>query len=350
MPDVTATTAEIKEVLKDWPKIVSRYGTPDRRKAVTQILTTFLPFIGLWILMYFSLRWSYWITIGLAVINAFFMVRIFIIQHDCGHQSFMKWRKVNNAIGLVCSIFSSIPYKYWSRSHNFHHAHTGQLEEAVRDIGDIRTMTVQEFKSLSFWQRLKYRIFRHPLILFIIGPVYYLAINVRFPIINMKGWRKVKWAQFYNNVYMILVYALIAFAIGWKQFFLVQIPIFVIFAIIAVWFFYVQHQHEQTYKQWKDSWEYLLSAVKGSTYYKLPRVFQWLTGNIGLHHIHHLNPKIPNYHLEKCAKENPILNKYVTKVSFGKSLTYIFNHLWDEENQRMISFWKFYELERAGML
>ncbi len=342
------TNEEIKEALKDWPKIVARYGIPNAIKASVQMLNTFLPFIGLWVLMYFSLSWSYWITLGLAVINAFFLVRIFIIQHDCGHQSFTRNRKLNNVIGIFCSFFSSIPFKYWSRSHNYHHAHTGQLE--VRDIGDINTLTVNEYRDLSPSKRLQYRVFRHPLILFVVGPIYYLLVNVRFPIIQIRGWSKVKWAQFFNNVYMILIYTLIAAAVGWKKFFLVQIPILVLFAIIAVWFFYVQHQHEHTYKQWKNNWEYLLSAVKGSTYYKLPRLFQWLTGNIGLHHIHHLNSKIPNYHLEWCAKENPILSRYVTIVSFWDSLSYMFNHLWDEKNQRMISFWKFKRLERAGLI
>jgi acyl-lipid omega-6 desaturase (Delta-12 desaturase) len=339
---------QIRETLKDWPKIVAKYQIPDRRKAYTQILTTFLPFIGLWILMYFSLSWSYWITLGLAIVNAFFMVRIFIIQHDCGHQSFLKKRKVNDAIGLVCSFFSSIPYEYWSRSHSFHHAHCGQLE--VRDIGDINTLTVKEYKEMGFFRRLGYRVFRNPLVLFLFGPIYYLAVNVRFPLISLKGWKKMKWSQFYNNVYLVLIYTLVAFIVGWKQFFLVHVPIVVIFAIIAIWFFYVQHQHEHTYKQWKENWEYLFSSIKGSTYYKLPKVFQWLTGNIGLHHIHHLSSKIPNYHLTRVQEENPILTQYVTTVGFWESLSFMFHHLWDEENQRMISFGKFYQMERAGLI
>ncbi|NND04747.1 MAG: fatty acid desaturase [Saprospiraceae bacterium] len=337
---------EIKEALKDWQKIVSQYGRPDKKKAIVQIFNTFLPFVGLWVLMYVSLSWSYWITLGLAVVNAFFLVRIFIIQHDCGHQSFLKKRKLNDAIGLVCSFFSAIPYKYWSRSHNFHHAHNGQLE--VRDIGDIHMLTVNEYRDLPYMKRLAYKLFRNPVVLFVLGPIYYILINVRFPLIDLKGWKNVKKAQFFNNVYLILVYALVAFIVGWKQFFLVHIPIVVLFAIIAVWFFYVQHQHEETYKQWKDNWEYLLSAVKGSTYYKLPKMVQWLTGNIGLHHIHHLNPKIPNYHLTKCAIEHPVLTKYVTTVGFWESLKCMFNHLWDEDNQRMISFWEFRKMERAA--
>ncbi len=348
MTEIEKENQEIKDALKDWPKIVSKYGRPDKKKAVIQLANTFLPFIALWILMYFSLNWSYWITLGLALINAFFMVRIFIIQHDCGHQSFLKRRNVNNAIGLFCSFFSAIPYKYWSRSHDYHHGHNGQLE--VRDIGDIHTLTVNEYKEKSFFQRLAYRIFRNPVVLFILGPIYYILINVRFPLIKLKGWKTVKRAQFYNNVYLILIYTIIAAAVGWKKFFMVQIPIIVLFAIIAVWFFYVQHQHEDTYKQWKSNWEYLLSAVKGSTYYKLPKMFQWLTGNIGLHHIHHLNAKIPNYHLTKCAEENPVLTKYVTTIGFWESLRCMFNHLWDEENQCMISFWRFHRMERAGAI
>ncbi|MCB0618434.1 MAG: fatty acid desaturase [Saprospiraceae bacterium] len=339
---------QIKRDLQHWLKIVTKYQQPSRRKAVIQILNSFLPFLGLWILMYFSLEWSYWITLGLAVINAFFLVRIFIIQHDCGHNSFFKWKKLNDVVGLACSFFSSIPYKYWARSHSFHHAHNGQLE--VRDIGDIHTLTVEEYRALPRLKRLGYRLFRNPLVMFVFGPIYYLLVPLRLPMITLDGWRTVKWAQLYNNVYLLLAYAILIFAIGWKKFFLVHVPIVVIFGIIAIWFFYVQHQHEQTYKQWKDNWDYLLSSIRGSTYFKLPRLFQWLTGNIGFHHIHHLNSKIPNYHLEWCARENPIFQKHVTTITFWQSLRCMFHHLWDEESQRMISFWTFYRMERQRVL
>ncbi|MEZ4949737.1 MAG: fatty acid desaturase [Saprospiraceae bacterium] len=327
---------EIKKFLKNWNDIIAEYSIPDVKKATIQILNSFLPFIGLWILMYYSLEWSYWITLGLAVINAFFLVRIFIIQHDCGHQSFLKSRNVNNTIGFIASFFSTIPYKYWARSHNYHHAHCGQLE--VRDIGDIEVLTVEEFNALSKAKQIQYRVFRSPLVMFILGPIYYLGFTLRLPLIKLKGWKKTYRSQFFSNIYMLLVYALLAAIVGWQEFFLVQIPIIVLFGIIAVWFFYVQHQHEDTYKQWKENWEYLLAAIKGSTHYKLPKVIQWLTGNIGFHHIHHLGPKIPNYHLEKCYKENPVLNKYVTSVTFGESLKCMFNKLWDEQQQKMITF------------
>ena len=336
---------EIKKALSNWPKIVSKYQKTSITKAISQILSSFLPFLGLWVLMYYSLEWSYWITLGLAVINAFFLVRIFIIQHDCGHYSFFKKREVNNVVGYICSFFSSIPYDYWAKSHGFHHGHCGQLEH--REIGDIHTMTVKEYRESSTWQRIGYRIFRHPIVMFGFGPLYYLLIPLRLPMVPLKGWKKAKRSQLINNVAMFLVYVGFALLIGWDKFLLVQVPITVFFGSIAVWFFYVQHQHEETYKQWKDQWEYLLAAIKGSTYYKLPRVINWMTGNIGFHHIHHLNPKIPNYNLEKCAKENPILDKYVTKLTLWQSFKCMFNHLWDEENERMISFWAFHRLEKA---
>ncbi len=336
---------EIKKALQDWGDKVKKYQRPNIKKAFGQMLTSFLPFLGLWVLMYFSLEWSYWITLGLAALNAFFLVRIFIIQHDCGHQSFFKSRKWNNAVGFVCSFFSFIPYKYWAKSHNFHHAHSGQLE--YRGIGDISTLTVKEFRELSKFGRFKYRLYRNPFSLFLIGPLYYMFVSQRLPIAGMQmGWKKVQWSQFFSNIYLILVFSLLIITLGWKKFFLVHVPIIVLFGIIAIWFFYVQHQHKETYKQWKENWEYLLAAIKGSSYYKLPKVFQWLSGNIGFHHIHHLSSFIPNYNLEKCNKENPIFEKYVTVLTFRESLKCMFNKLWDEEKERMISFREFYRLEK----
>ena len=336
---------EIKEALKDWPQMLQKYAQADTRKAVIQILNSFLPFIGLWILMYFSLDWSIWITFALAIVNAFFLVRIFIIQHDCGHNSFLKNRKINNIIGWVCSLFSSIPYVYWARTHSFHHGHCGQLE--VSDIGDIQTMTVKEFRKLGPWQRFNYRLFRMPVVLFVLGPIYYMLIPNRLPLNNIKGWAKARTSQIMNNVLLLVLYLSLGYLLGWAKFFIIQLSIIFIFAIIAVWFFYVQHQHEHNYKGWKNNWEYLLAAIKGSTYYKLPRIFQWLSGNIGFHHIHHLNSRIPNYNLEKAFHDNPILSKHVTTITFLESLKCMFHKLWDEDSQRMITFREFYRMERA---
>ena len=335
---------EIAESLKHWKEIVKKYQEPDNKKAVIQLLTSFLPYLGLWVLMYFSLQWSIFITIGLGIINAFFLVRIFIIQHDCGHQSFMKSKKLNNFVGYVCSIFSGLPYKYWARVHNFHHAHSGVLETI--DIGDIPTLTVNEFRKLSKWGKLKYKTWRNPFVTFVIAPTYYIGLSNRLPIFKFNNWRKEIWNQFKNNILIVGVYVLLAYLIGWKQFLFVQLFLVFVFGIIAFWFFYIQHQHEHSYKQWKDNWNYVVSAIRGSSYYKLPKVFQWMTGNIGIHHIHHLSSLIPNYNLEKCMRENSILNKHVTVVTFWESLKLMSNKLWDEEKQKMISFKEYYQMER----
>ncbi len=335
---------EIKDSLQNWQQLIKDYQKPCSKKAILQIVNTFLPFLGLWVLMYLSLNWSIWITIGLGIINSFFLARIFIIQHDCGHQSFLKSKKLNNLIGVISSFFTSIPYKYWAKVHAFHHGHTGQLEH--RDIGDINFSTVAEYRNKSKWGKLKYRIFRNPIVLFVLAPVIYVMVTNRLPMYNFKGLKKVKKSQLINNILILGVYTLLAFLLGWKEFLFVQLFIIVGFSIIAFWFFYVQHQHEEAYKQWRDNWNFLVAAIKGSTYYKLPRVFNWLTGNIGLHHIHHLSPRIPNYNLPRCARENPIFQKYVTTINFRESLKCMFHKLWDEETERMITFKEYYQKER----
>ena len=332
-------TEEIKIALKNWQELVKDYQVPDNKKALLQIMSSFLPYVAIWVLMYISLDYSYWLTLLLAIANAFFTVRIFIIQHDCGHQSYLKSRKTNNVIGTICSMFSMIPYQYWARSHNFHHAHNGQFEN--RDIGDITTLTVNEYKEKTSWGKFQYRLYRSPLVMFFIGPVYYLLVHNRLPLIQFKDWKKERQALLINNVLLIGLYTSLCFLFGWKTFVLIQLPIIVFFAVIAVWFFYVQHQHNPNYKQWKENWEYLLSAIRGSSYYRLPKIFHWLTGNIGYHHIHHLSSLIPSYNLPKCNKENPIFEKYAYVMSFTDSLKCIFHKLWDEETQRMISFREF---------
>lgn len=339
---------EIRDTLQNWKEIISKYQQPDTKKAIIQISNSFGPFFLLWILMYFSLSWSYWITIGLAFVNAFFLVRIFIIQHDCGHQSFFKSKKWNNSIGFICSFFSSIPYKYWAKVHNHHHGHNGILETKHRDIGDIKFLTVDEYRQLPTWRKLAYRIFRMPVFLFGFVPFIYLTISNRYAFINMKSWKKIKWSQFINNLSLAAIYISLCLLLGWKQFLMIQLPIIFIFSIIAFWFFYVQHQHEETYKQWQENWDFLIASLRGATYYKLPKLFQWLTGNIGFHHIHHLSSLIPNYQLEKCFKENPILNKYVTTITFSESLSCIHNKLWDQKEQRMITFKEYRRYYKAS--
>lgn len=324
-------------LLKQLPSIVKSYQLPDTRKAVIQILNSFLPFVAIWVAMYFLLDVSFWLVLPLAALNAFFLVRIFIIQHDCGHQSFTNSRKANDLIGEVCSMISFMPYRYWAKSHNFHHGHNGILWEH-RDIGDINLLTVNEFKALPRWKKLHYAIFRSFPVLFIIGPAWYLLIQNRLPLIRLKGWEHAHKALLKHNLLLVAVHVGLYFLLGYEAFVMVHLPILLFFAIIAIWFFYVQHQHETAYKEWKDKWDYIRAAVQGSTYYKLPRMFHWLTGNIGYHHIHHLNPLVPNYELARCHNENPILDQVANKITFIESLRCMFNKLWDEEQERMITF------------
>jgi len=307
---------KILESLKNWKEIVSSYKVPDNRQAVIQILNTFIPFIALWTLMYLSLSWSIWLMVGIGLVNAFFLVRIFIIQHDCGHQSFSSSKKANNIIGNICSCFSSIPYKYWSKIHNFHHGHNGQIEHW--EIGDVPTLTVNEYQAKSWLGKLAYRIWRMPFVTFVIAPIYKNLIK--------------------DNILIVSVYVILSLVFGWKKFLIVQLFLVLAFGIVSFWFFYVQHQHERSYKQFRHNWNFILAAIKGSSYYKLPRVFQWLTGNIGIHHIHHLSSLIPNYNLAKCLKEQPILTKYVTTISFWESLKMVKHKLWDEDEGKMVSF------------
>lgn len=327
-------------VLKQLPAIVKAYQLPNTRKAIWQMITSFGPFVAIWVAMYLMVALfnvPFWYVLPLAILNGFFLVRIFIIQHDCGHQSFTTSRKANDVIGQICSFVSFIPYRYWAKSHNFHHGHNGVLWEH-RDIGDIDLLTVNEFKALPRWQKIRYALFRSAPVLFVLGPIWYIFVNNRLPRIRMKGWEHARRALIVNNLLLVLIYAALVWLLGFEALLLVHLPIIAAFGVIAIWFFYVQHQHETAYKQWKDRWDYIRAAVQGSTYYKLPRLFHWLTGNIGYHHIHHLNPLVPNYELARCHKENPILDKVANSITFVESLKCVFNKLWDEDQQRMISF------------
>lgn len=341
-------TAEKIVLSKEKVLSLKKYTQEHKAKATIQILNSFLPFIGIWVLMYLSLDYSYWITLGLGVVNAFFLVRIFIIQHDCGHQSFVKNRKAQKVIGHICSYLSAIPFSYWAKSHAIHHKLNGQLE--LRDIGDVNTYTVAEYKAFSKGKRFGYRVYRSPLVMFLIGPVYYIFIHNRLAKIQMPAFQKLKGSVVASNLVMLGIFTILGFTLGWKEFLLVHFTTLTLFAIIAIWFFYVQHQHEHGYKQWKKNWDYITSALKGSTYYKVPKLFNWLTGNIGIHHVHHLNPAIPNYNLQQCIKENPWLNQFPTVIGFRDSLKLMSNKLWDETQQKMISFREFYKMEEMGLV
>jgi omega-6 fatty acid desaturase (delta-12 desaturase) len=285
--------------------------------------------------MVLSLNYSYWLTLALAIPTAGFLARIFIIQHDCGHGSFFKSRKANDYLGSFCGVLTFTPYYYWRKSHAIHHATASNLAE--RGIGDIYTMTVREYLQQSKWGRLKYRLYRHPLFLFVIVPTFLFVVLYRFPHPDSKSWKRERASVWWTNVMLAALAVGLGLTIGFKALLLVHLPIMVLAATVGTWLFFVQHQFEDTYWAKEDEWDYTLAALKGSSYYKLPKVLQWFTGNIGFHHIHHLSPRIPNYLLEKCHEENPIFHQVIV-LTLWTSFKSIFLSLWDEDQGRLVSF------------
>ena len=324
-------------LLKQLPEIVRAYQRPDNRMAAIQVANSFVPFIGLWAASYWLLDVSIGLAVGIGFLNTVFLVRIFIIQHDCCHQSFTASRRLNDLIGQLCSLVSFIPYRYWTRSHQFHHRHNGLLCDE-RGIGEIYTMTVREFMALGRLGQWRYRLFRSFPVLFILGPPWYLLVQNRLPLIRLKGWESARRSLLLHDLALFVVYLLVATVLGWEALVYVHLPSLLGFAFTAMWFFYVQHQHERGYRASKGDWDFVRAAVQGSSYYRLPRVFNWITGDIGYHHIHHLNARVPNYQLARCQRENPILGQVATSLDFRQSLRCISNALWDEDRQRMISF------------
>lgn len=328
MPSTGSTSAA-------WKSLVAKYQSSHTWKSVWQLCNSLVPFLSLWYVMYLSLEVGYWLTLLLALPTAGFLVRLFIIQHDCGHGSFFSSRKWNDLVGMGCSLFTLTPYYYWQRSHAIHHAHAGNLEE--RGVGDVYTMTVKEYLGQSWWGRFKYRLYRHPLILFVIVPTLLFVVLYRFPASQKKAMKRVRSSVYWTNLALAVMVGGLIWLIGWQAFLLIHAPIVVLSTSVGTWLFFVQHQFEDTYWASGESWDYTLAALQGSSYYKLPKVLQWFTGNIGFHHIHHLSPRIPNYRLEQCHNENPLFQQTVV-LTLRTSLRSIFLSLWDEEQKKLIGF------------
>lgn len=324
-----------------WKNIVSQYQKSDVLKSIWQIANSFIPFIVILYLMYLSLDVSYGLTILLALPAAGFVIRLFIIQHDCGHRAFFKSRKANDVTGTLLSILTLIPYLYWKKSHSIHHAGTGNLEQ--RGVGEIYTMTVDEYLRKSRWGKFKYRMYRNPFILFVAFPYLLFTIVYRFPISRSEDLKPFNKSVYLTDLLLGLLAAGIIWIIGWQAFLMIQIPIYFISSTAGMWIFYVQHQFEDTYWNSGDDWNYAQAAINGSSYFKLPKILQWFTGNIGFHHIHHLSPKIPNYRLEKCYEENPVFQKAAV-LTLRTSLRSILLKLWDEKQKKLISFYRFKQL------
>jgi omega-6 fatty acid desaturase (delta-12 desaturase) len=328
-----------------WREIVARYQTPGVKPAVWQLVSTLVPLVVSFVLMYWSLSVSYWLTLLLAIPAAGLTIRTFIIMHDCGHGSFLPSKTWNNVIGWITGILTTTPYAHWRREHAIHHATSGHLEQ--RGTGDISTMTVREYLSASPLRKFWYRIYRNPVILLGFGPAF-LFIKHRWPTRSIAG-RKEVWNVHLTNLALAALITTLSLLIGFREFMLIWLPIFLLSGSAGVWLFYVQHQFEDAYWRGGEDWDYATAAVYGSSYFRLPKVLQWFTGNIGFHHVHHLSPKIPNYRLEKCHRENPTFQTVVT-LTLRESVRTLGLRLWDEESGRMVTFGHLRRLRRKQRL
>ena len=327
-----------------WKAIVAHYEQPSRRRAVWQLVNTLVPYVALWYLMSLAPQISWWLTLPLALLAAGFLVRVFIISHDCGHGSFFKSQRANHLVGAFTSFLVFTPYLHWRWEHSVHHATSGDLDR--RGIGDIWTMTVQEYLEASRWQRLAYRLSRNPLVLFVLAPLFIFVIKHRFPKsgAGLRQRRSVYW----TNLAILLMGLALSSIFGLKEYLLMQLLVMAIAGSIGVWLFYVQHQFEGVYWERTRRWDYLTAALQGSSFYKLPRVLQWFSGNIGFHHIHHLSSRIPNYHLKRCHEAEPLFQMVepVTLIPSFKCLTF---RLWDERQRKLVGFRHLRTLPRSRL-
>ena len=324
-----------KAARPDWYKSVARYQRPDLRRAVWQLVDTLVPYAALWVVMVRTVQLgiSYWVTLALAVVAAGFMARIFIIFHDCGHGSFFASRRANTILGYVCGILTLTPYEDWRHSHGVHHATVGDLDR--RGTGDVYVMTVDEYLAAPRLRRIAYRLFRNPLVMFGLGPGAVFLLTHRFA--HKGAGKRQRYSVYITNLAIAAIIGVASLTIGLRTYVAVQLPIFLIGFAAGVWLFYVQHQFEGVYWARHEAWDPMRAALEGASYYKLPKVLQWFTGNIGLHHIHHVRPRIPNYNLQQCYDEVPAMQA-VEPLTMRKSLKSLGLRLWDEDQQKLVGF------------
>ena len=320
---------------RDWVKVLAKYRQPDTSRSLFELAVTIGPFLLLWALAWGALSVSAWLTLALSCVNAAFLLRLFTIQHDCGHGAFLKNRQAQDWVGRVLGVLTLTPYAVWRRTHSIHHAHHGDLDH--RGIGDVLTLTIAEYRARSAFGRFLYRLYRHPFTLFVLGPSYLFILQNRLPFGLMKsGWRY--WTSAMGTNAMIgIALGLIVWFGGLLPVLLIFLPTSVIAATIGVWLFYVQHQFEETHWSKGEDWQLHNAALEGSSHYVLPQPLRWLSGNIGIHHVHHLYSRIPFYRLTEVIREHRDLAE-AQRLTIRESLATVKLNLWDEGQGRLMSF------------
>lgn len=311
------------------------YRDASDRRAAVQLATTLPPFLLLVASILFGVGQGYWAVLALALPAGGLLVRLFGIQHDCGHNSFFTARSANQVLGRFLSLLTLTPFGYWSRSHKMHHASAGDLGR--RGIGDVDTLTIREYRALPRAARLRYRLYRHPVLLHLVGPPLYFVLFQRSPFGQALPAREAWGSIMRLNLGMLLVYGTLMLAFGTGPVLLTVLPVAFVASWVGGWLFFVQHQFEHTHWESSERWNLQLAALGGSSHYVLPPVLQWFTGNIGLHHIHHLNSRIPNYRLQECLDAEPLLGT-ISRLSLRESLCCIGLALWDEDRRRLVAF------------
>ncbi len=318
-----------------WRQIVAPYRGGDTGRSVLQLATTAGFFTALWVAMLWSLEVSYLLTLLLAIPTSGFLVRLFMIQHDCGHGSYFRCRRVRDWVGFCIGVLTLIPYRYWRRTHAYHHAHSGNLD--FMSFGDITTMTVREYLALPRLRRLGYRLYRNPVVLLGMGPTYQFLIKHRYPWDLPRSWKKEWGSVWWTNLCLAGIVVLMAQTIGLQRFLLIQTPVTILACTVGVWLFYVQHQFENTYWHRRHHWNFFDAVLQGSSHLVLPRPLQWITASIGLHHVHHLSSLIPNYKLQACLDANRALQA-ATRIRIADTWKLLRLTLWNEEARRLIGF------------
>jgi len=331
----------------EWRAIIGRYTGPDTLRSLWQVAVTLGLLVGGLILGYYLMSRASWATALLIIPLAGLLIRTFVIMHDCGHGSFLPWQRANDAIGFVTGVLTFTPYSQWRREHALHHASSGDLDR--RGYGDVSTLTVAEYQALSKFGRFKYRLYRHPFVLFGVGPLHMMILQ-RFRTPSVASGKQQLWNVWMTNAALVGLVLIGIVAFGWKSVVLLYFPSYYLAAAGGIWLFYVQHQFEEAYWERGKEWDYATAAITGSSHLRMPALLNWFTGHIGLHHVHHLGPKIPNYRLKRAHEENPIFHA-APELTLRTALKTLRLTLWDEASQRMIGFREYRQLtqlQRAG--
>lgn len=325
----------------EWKRIVTEFQKPSLGRALWQITNTLVPCALLYYLMYRSLTASWWLLVPMAMLLGAFLVRVFIIFHDCGHGSYFKSRAANDCVGFLTGLLTFTPYYQWRWDHAIHHASAGHLDK--RGTGDIWTLTVQEYLESSRGKRFAYRLARNPIVLFLIAPLFVLLIKQRFPTSGAS--KRERHSVYAMNVAILGMMTALSLVFGLKACLLIQVTAMAVAGSAGFWLFYVQHQFEGVYWERGEEWDYAAAALQGSSFYELPRILQWFSGNIGYHHIHHLSSRIPNYHLERCHRSHPMFRD-VKPITLFSSLRSFPLRLWDENRKKLVGYRHLRQLRR----